>query len=782
MLRIELISNKLGVLIIDKHEPLDIQNLAINVKRSEKKQGIVYTVLLNVEFIAEAKDFLQAAFETDGGIDCVMGCNLYERRDDDRGWDLRLDASVNFESYDLGEIDLIVNVNQSNFQMLIDTFGDVDVDLETTKSQNNVTLPDQDVQIIDLHSKTILLQDKNFPDTFNTFSQGSVFQFIIPHGFGNIDRDNMVYVELSNSGVVDDTTAAASPLSFAAINGKELFEIEDTFQQPFEFVDWNAQLNNGIAPGTDADYHAFLVDDARPEIRDIRFPKIQFKQSGLTNIDIKLNLQFRVDIDFTGGTITGGARNLEAHCWIEIRGKDDVTKSLVKIGDWANFVESFPGPTLRYTSDQATRNYTINNVDIQAGDKLYIYGTLRHWGTFDRPIAVDCHVLHDLTIQAFDGTYIKVTQKSVNPETTTRGILLFEAFQRIIQYITGQQVCFKSTLLGRTDIGYAADGKYSLKAYTNGNAVRNKLQTNNNPYPIFASLNSLYDLVNTWTPIGLGFEKQDNGQSIVVLESIEYFYNKDVTTIDLGPVQGVRKKVNASRYFNQIEIGYTTKMDVDEINAIDEFNTLRRFKIPVANSKNTLTATTPIVASGYIIEILRRAVASTKDTKYDDSRIIISVVRNGGGYKSRKNEGYDTIQNVFDPGTVYNIDISPTQCLQNWFPVIAASLIYAKVSKTIIFSYGEFNFTLITKKTGSANSIAENGQFDISSVVALWDNLDYVLTAPISLSQLTLIQANDKAKIQFQDAYGNAMQGYISTKGINYKNENESEFDLIKAL
>lgn len=182
MVRLQLINNRLGSLIIDKNEPIDIQNLTINVKRSEKRHGTVYTVLLNVEFIAESREYLKACFETDGGIDAIVVANLYELDANGKTWNLIIDGSVNFESFDVGEITLIVNINQANFQQLIDSFADVEVDLETLISQNGITLPQQNVQVIQMHSKTILRTNNNTPDTYLPFVQGSVFQFTIPNG------------------------------------------------------------------------------------------------------------------------------------------------------------------------------------------------------------------------------------------------------------------------------------------------------------------------------------------------------------------------------------------------------------------------------------------------------------------------------------------------------------------------------------------------------------------------------------------------------------------------
>lgn len=770
MLRIQLISNRLGTLTIDRDDPIGIQDVVINLKRSEKKQGIVYTVLLSLQFITDARNFIQTGFETDGGIDCVMGANVYERADNNQEWELRFDGSVNCESYDLAEDTVEVNVNQNAFQLLVETLSDIDVDVEAMLSKTGIGLPDASVKTIQLHSKAILKQDYISPtngvDDFD-YEQAEAVVFDFPPGTGTVIADSVTYGELASDGEIEGVTRK---------------EIDESFAQSNSFIEMGAMPGGVFGDAaTISDYEAFL---AQPDQHLIRFPKFTSHEAGILDINLKLKLQFKIHSDNTGADIDicgeGALGPTEAHAWLEIRDKDGVTKQLTHISEW-----SIPGcGDNDRESEIKTVDYVQNNITVAIDDSVYLFTTFRVFGNaYERGLILSGAVHHTMWLKTFKETFFDFKLKTTVAATTSRAILLHEAFERCIQFITGQANCFRSTLLGRTDLGYDADGKYSLIAYTNGKNVRNQLQLNTtNPFPIITSLNELYNFVNVLTPIGIGFERQANGQMIAVLESIEYFYDKSVTLVDLGPVEGVHKKVNKDRYYSQIEIGYTTKMDVDEINAIDEFNTLRRYNIPVSNSKNKLIVTTPLIASGYIIETQRRYNFSTKDSKYDDGKFVISLVRDGDNFKSRKTEGYTIVSNVFDSATVYNIDLTPAQSLQNWFPVLATCLVYAIVDKIITFAYGEYNYTLVTKKTGATASISENGQFDISLVNALWDNLDYELSSPLSIAQLKLIEVNPKGLIRFSDVHGNPMAGFVSTEGIRYQSEEKTDFTLIKSL
>lgn len=342
---------------------------------------------------------------------------------------------------------------------------------------------------------------------------------------------------------------------------------------------------------------------------------------------------------------------------------------------------------------------------------------------------------------------------------------------------------FRSSLLGRTDIGYDEDGELALIGITNGNRLRKKndhLPAGERGDNIFTSLDFLLKFVNTIACVDFGFEIDGENRTIFVLEKKEYFFDKTQRILSLGKVNDIKKKLVPKRFYNKFEIGYNKEIDVDQINSIDEFNTIRRYTIPVINTKNQLIVTTDVVTAGYLIENQRRLSISTEDGKNDDNLFAVVLVRDGGGYRTKKNEGYSEITNVLFPDTGYNYDISPARIAKNWFKVIAASLIRSN-RKTIRFAFGTVNYIMTTKENGSIVVVAENDNFDLTNVEPIWDNEDYEFERPTTLEEWNIIRSNPRGYFEFEDRFGNKFEGFISDQGIEYdRTQGIATFNLIR--
>jgi hypothetical protein len=184
--------------------------------------------------------------------------------------------------------------------------------------------------------------------------------------------------------------------------------------------------------------------------------------------------------------------------------------------------------------------------------------------------------------------------------------------------------------------------------------------------------------------------------------------------------------------------------------------------------------------SGYQFEYQRRLLGSTAESKLDDENFAAVMLRDGLTFKTKKDEGYDLITGIFDPGSGYNYDISPARNYKNWYKVVASSLLrsFDKVTK---FSYGEVNYTATTRKVGEVDATVENGPANLTNVVPLVDYMVYTFVHPLTRDQMRLIRANPYGYIEFIDLFGKVGYGFISAKGIEYnKEDGKAEFDLIR--
>jgi len=233
--------------------------------------------------------------------------------------------------------------------------------------------------------------------------------------------------------------------------------------------------------------------------------------------------------------------------------------------------------------------------------------------------------------------------------------------------------------------------------------------------------------------------------------------------------------------YKQVIYGYSTKLDLKQVNGIDDFNTIRRINTPLANAIKPLDISTKVRANGSEIEYLRRIIGLTEDSNMDASNFVIVLVRDGGDYVSKKAEGYSSITGVYDFATGYNYDISPARMLQNWMAYLSTQVIYSK-SKTMVGVSGEGNYAASTTKTGET-ALFENGDVDLSLENPLFDQFVYQLAeVPLTRSQVDLIKATPFGYLAFKDKDGVTRVGFVDDNGIEHdSNKGQASISLLKA-
>jgi hypothetical protein len=349
----------------------------------------------------------------------------------------------------------------------------------------------------------------------------------------------------------------------------------------------------------------------------------------------------------------------------------------------------------------------------------------------------------------------------------------------MFQFYTDQIDCFRSDYFGRTDSDpvYPADGPGSLRTILSGAAIRQVPGKTT-----FVNGNDFFGALNAIDCLGFGFEFV-SGKQVARVEPIEYFYNKDLLILDLGPVSQLHRLVETKQYNNQIENNYG-KIDIQKTNGIDEFGTLRRWKFPITQSSTKLMASTKYKISGAEIEDQRRKITSTEDAKNDDANFFIQVVRLDATFIPKTDEGYVLIENLFSPETAYNLDLSPRRNLDNWLKIVAISL-YKSPTKSIVFSSGEGNYFMITQKATEAAPKPEGGPgvtVDLANVAPLFMPERYKFEVPLSAGQMQIIRQNPYGYFIFQEFRGGPnLEGYLNKVTRNAK-KGLGTFELMKVF
>ena len=461
---------------------------------------------------------------------------------------------------------------------------------------------------------------------------------------------------------------------------------------------------------------------------------------------------------------TSGSKNWEVKWWL-------VT------GRPGNYVYQQIGSTGVFSGFALIQDYpelTDYEVDLLKDDEVYLYaeidvnigGTftyLPYW--FTSPIA------------PFVATF-KMVADTTFKETTTKAIMLHEAFSQVAASITGSTAPFYSEYYGRTDIGYAADGAGALRAITNVKQLRGIDR------PITCTMADLVKVVWALDGVGVGIEKV-NGTERVRIEPITHWYQAK-RMMRLSFVLDIEKAVLGELYFNQLDAGYD-KWANEQITNLDEFNASREFTLPITQVKNKLDIKCPYITSGFTIEFARRSsVEPSKDTRYDDDNVIINVVRDGSDFVAAKDEAFDSVTGIISPETAYNLEDSPARCLRRHGRVLR-SFLNKQLDKYIRFADGAANTQMVSTLTGG-QPVDEDGDVLISTLdKPLYLAEVYSFRANLTAEQLAALNETDPDAdanvwgfVEFSDNDRNWKRGYLLSAA-QEPDSNEVKFQLIKA-
>jgi hypothetical protein len=758
MLRIQLINNRLGSRIIDRYDPIGINDLTFEIKRSEENDGIVYNVIFDLEFIKPSRDYLKSCFESDGGIDSEVIVKIWQRDVNRRRWKIYAIGKVNWNGRELFEDRIVVTIEQTGFERRVLNLMNSQVDMETDVTENGSAIVPIVLPELEYHSKTIKKLINLKPENGDEY-QSLVWTITIPDAVLELD--------------VPVSILSVGQLSLTA-EGGDIEEFNNT-SYIYQSFPLGTTETAGFPTGgaTQEEYIDFLT--SHPTLREHNFVS---PENGTTDVVGTLTLKHKAHSINGGGDIDNQLGNLEVIAWLEQRDVNNNILSIQNVGSW-----NFPTHGQEIIGEFETKEISVLDIPSSKGDKFYLYTTYLVYGDYESPVISDGDGTLEVfyTIQAdVENTSISITSKTNSPIANVKTALIYEAAERCAQFYTNQTDCFRSTLLGRTDILdsdgnplYDEDGEAALLGYTNGHFLRG-----NNEKKLFLSLNDILEFVNMRYCAGIGFETI-NGKQYLVLEKKEYFFNKNLKISSLGPTYNVKKRLDSKRFWNEIELGYSGKLDIGQTNAIDEFNTLRKWSIPIVNTQNKLKLTTKVRASGFQIEFQKRLKGTTKDSNLDDENFIVSLIRDGETFKTKKDEGYTSITGVFDSPSGYNYDLSPARALQRWKKFIASCLTKS-FDKTLKFAGGEGNYTMTTQKIGE-EVVSESGDVDVSAIEPDFEPEVYGISRKLGIDDIALIQNNRYGYEEFSDQFGEVMQGFILNIEHN-PTEKMAELELLKVF
>lgn len=394
-------------------------------------------------------------------------------------------------------------------------------------------------------------------------------------------------------------------------------------------------------------------------------------------------------------------------------------------------------------------DYSGVTFSVNKNDEIYFYGVHTYPSAFGSSIGF-IRTKDDIT--PFHYLSIQIVADTLDADSDSEIIPVFEFLDNLIGKMTGQPNRLKSNFYGRTENGYSEDGAGSLRGITNGGLIK---QQDITLKPIYAQFDQVFKSLKAIDNIGVGYQII-NGVEYILIEPAEFFYQR-TELFKLENVLDIEKSPIAGDYHNAAEFGYS-KSDYSKLSSLDEFNTKRQFSTPITQVQSTLSYMSDLIASGYTIELVRRDrinTGTTKDQQADTDNFIIQLRRDGSDLIVDRDEDFTSITNLTAGGTMYNLKLSPERMVKTHGSELRSFLEKQK-DQTVIQTSSVGNSQMTTQLATETTPVVENANILISDLARpVYLAEQYKFPVKLTAEQLAAMDANPYGYISFRKSVSN---------------------------
>lgn len=447
-------------------------------------------------------------------------------------------------------------------------------------------------------------------------------------------------------------------------------------------------------------------------------------------------------------------------------------------------------------SDLDNKRFSISfdeTITVEEGDSLSL--------CFDQNY--DGRSLHSsrLTIEVKDIVCdnFTVEEDSFFDKSTTKSVLLYEMCDRLLQICTNQKNALRSNILGRTDLGYLIDGKWSLVGLNHGFWIRgfDKLpipsevpKVENLFKPLTTSFKENFESLEAVFHIGAGIELEGN-KEVFRIEEKSFFYNRNVLVRLPNQVKKVKRNEAPDSYFSSLQFGYEKGGDYEEAMGLDEPNAKSNFTTVINGLKNDYSKISKFRADGYGFEFARRAsvtLNNTEDTTYDND-IWLNDLKRGINNVFLQRKWQDDFEKqptgIFSPDTALNLRLSPFNNLlrHGWF---FGAGFDKYLSDFVSYSSSTANSKLKTQLIGrpeyAENGVVQNSELEKARFVCEEIEFEHVCDYSVmkQINGTTVIQGNTVRNIygliEFVNEFNEVEKGFL----LSLKPTGEGKFKILK--
>jgi hypothetical protein len=176
------------------------------------------------------------------------------------------------------------------------------------------------------------------------------------------------------------------------------------------------------------------------------------------------------------------------------------------------------------------------------------------------------------------------------------------------------------------------------------------------------------------------------------IEDKEYFYSRDVS-VTLDNVDNIKRSYDKGFIFKAINIGYQ-KWSAESASGIDDPQTKKNYATLFKQIGTSASIMSKFFAAGLGIEQTRRNRSEqSKDWRLDDDTMIIAldIAESPEGYYPEFNENFTGISGINNPGSRYNLRITPAWNFLRWINYFRGCL-QSYTDSVFKFTGGEGNY------------------------------------------------------------------------------------------
>lgn len=591
-------------------EPIDWRNDSIELARNEDYDGIVANISKEITFVEDGADYITNVRKI-YGINAKIQIIKEERHPDTDKWEEVYSGFLDLTTRTTKNNQVSLNINSSETEDILKSNKSEKVEIEREDTLEGTSIeeaPLKDMIIegreIFLHSRLVRREDTDYviPDTNKRDSFAPVLSVET-----NSEKDYIGGVKKTMTGDGRDETIV----------------VQDYYEHEGEMLPMPSETQY------------FYYDNDRTKTLDIniqsKFKYIIHKNNVWSNPE---------EVRLTAYLVLGRKRESE-------------------------------------DPDEPDLIYPFKKIELDTYEKLTSFSRSRPYLELDEEVELELRANECIAFvfsirDAFwitEGdiyepleTNIVINQDSEYNKTIANSILAYELCDRLLHIITDREDILRSSVLGRTELGYDYDGDASFQSFLHGMWIRGfdkkeeeerledlpenvgEDEEDDNRYkPFKTSFEDLMTYLQTTWGLSMGIERKGFKEKIVI-EKSSYFYNFNVS-VKLGKVANLERSEASDYYYSNVEVG-PDKPKGDELYeeamGLDEFNIKTTYNTPINVTDNKLDLTNPYRYDSYGIEFARRKHIeeySTDDTDYDNDVFVIDAYEYGRKDNYRRSAG-----------------------------------------------------------------------------------------------------------------------------------------------